>query len=277
MKMAKLRPGWVTAVATILLALCLTPKVSAHTSVERIRRIASNGTTVGPEGFARGYWPRLKELNYYDEANTYRITNISQKLIPAFQRTSNYTQERPPLTAAPGDLLALQYLENGHVTLWMNAPMRAKNRGTVYVYGTYDLNPDANLLDVHYQWNAQGTGGDGKGKLIATRNFDDGRCYQDNVQWAASERRAEHPITQDGAWAYPQLFCQNDIALPTDLQVGKPYTLVWVWDWPQLTKNVTYSPSSAPGAPPGDDGAKVVVTEICKYPSSLPIGSVEFC
>lgn len=28
------------------------------------------------------------------------------------------------------------------------------------------------------------------------------------------------------------LWCQNDIALPTDIPTGKPYTLYWVWDWP---------------------------------------------
>lgn len=32
------------------------------------------------------------------------------------------------------------------------------------------------------------------------------------------------------------LWCQQDISLPQNIPIGKPYTLYWVWDWPTMPK-----------------------------------------
>lgn len=288
--MAKTRPGWQTRgwQTRILATLCLillqvVLPAEAHTNVERLLRVAGNGTTVGAEGFARGFWPRSTP-GFFDNANVYlvppngnvaKVIRPDDKIAHPSQRTSNYTASNPPLKAAPGDMIALQYQENGHTTLPDNQPNKTLNRGTVYIYGTANLEPNANLLDIHYQWNAKGTGGDGKGQLLATRNFDDGRCYQDNQQSIAEERRNQFPKTNEAPMG-DNLWCQNDLALPTNLPAGKPYTLIWVWDWPTMDRaNVKVPPSSAPGAAPGENGAKVLIPEL--YTTIMDIDIVDPC
>jgi hypothetical protein len=84
------------------------------------------------------------------------------------------------LEAAPGDYIAIMHLENGHTTLPHNQPNKPRNRGTIYFYGTTQPKEQEKLFDVHLLWNKQGTGGDKRGKLLATRNYDDGQCYQPN-------------------------------------------------------------------------------------------------
>ncbi|OIW26119.1 hypothetical protein CONLIGDRAFT_518973 [Coniochaeta ligniaria NRRL 30616] len=284
--MAKTRPGWqnrVLAPFLLFLSFALL-QVNAHSSVERLMRIAPNGTTIGAEGFPRGFWPRTAP-GYYDNANIYLIPPDNTTRLPIilpddkiahqFQHTSNYSTAYPPLKAAPGDMVILQYQENGHTTIPTAQVNKTLNRGTVYIYGTASLSPDANLLDIHYQWNAQGTGGDGKGQLLATRNFDDGRCYQDNKQAIAEQRRKQFPKTVEQPMG-DNLWCQNDLALPADLPVGKPYTVIWVWDWPSMDRNdVAVPPSSAPGAAPGVDGARVVTPEL--YTTVIDIDVVDPC
>jgi len=272
--MAKTRPGWELRIfMAIFMILLFAFPVAAHTSVERLLRVASNGTTILPAGYPRGFWPRVAP-GYYDNANVYLVPpngNTSKEIRPddkiahKSQRTSNYTAGYPRLTAGPGDLIVLQYQENGHTTLPQNQPNKPLNRGTVYIYGTAEFNGEANLLDIHYQWNAKGTGGDGKGKLLATRNFDDGRCYETNDGPMAAQRRRDFNKTVEDPMG-AALWCQNNLFLPTDLSVGQPYTLIWVWDWPFMDRpDVKVPPSSAPGAPPGQGGAKVHIPELCKY------------
>lgn len=88
-------------------------------------------------------------------------------------------------------------------------------------------------MDVHKVWNKEGTGGDKRGVLLATRNFDDGRCYQVNGDSISKQRQSEFPHTADQLMGV-NLWCQSDIALPSNAPSGKPYTLYWVWDWPTL-------------------------------------------
>lgn len=253
--------------------LALASHSAAHSNVERLMRIAPNGTMVGKEGFPRGFVSRTNPA-YSDPAVGWllppngrpdgKVIHPDDKVASPPQRVANYTNELPMLVASPGDLIALQYQENGHVTLPDNQPNKALNRGTIYIYGTTELAPDANLLDILYQWTPDGTGGDGKGSLLATRNFDDGQCYQLNggpisqTRVATFAKSAENPMGQN-------LWCQSDVALPSGLAVGKPYTLIWIWDWPTLDRpDVAAPPSSAPGAAAGTNGAKVEIPEICK-------------
>ena len=147
------------------------------------------------------------------------------------QQTQIQGSGLPRLSAAPGSLVALRYQENGHVTLPQNQPGKPPNRGSVYIYGTTQPKPDENFLDVFNQWNADGTGGDKRGKLLATQPFDDGHCYQVNSGSISQQRLQQYPHPADQLMG-ADLWCQNDIKLPIDAVSGKPYTLYWVWDWP---------------------------------------------
>jgi hypothetical protein len=136
----------------------------------------------------------------------------------------------PSLVAAPQDHVALRYEENGHVTKFATNPGKPSGRGTVFVYGTkQSLNSDT-YLGIHRVWNTEGTGGDQRGKLIATRPFDDGQCFQQNGQPLSNERKqlADFQST-DG-----DLFCQTDILIPAEAGTSGTYTLYWVWEWPTL-------------------------------------------
>ena len=147
-------------------------------------------------------------------------------------QSSQYQADGSPrLQAAPGALIALRYQENGHVTLPNNQPGKPPNRGLVYIYGTSQPKFPELFLDVFGKWNADGTGGDKRGKLLATQPFDDGYCYQINSGNISTDRQAQHPHEADKLMGQ-DLWCQNDIAIPSDAATGKPYTLYWVWDWP---------------------------------------------
>lgn len=147
------------------------------------------------------------------------------------------------LQAAAGDFVALRYQENGHVTLPQNQLGKAPNRGTVFIYGTTDPSETDTFLAIHNKWNAAGTGGDKRGKLIATQDYDDSRCYQVNGGDISVSRQKEFPHQFDPLMG-TDIWCQNNIALPSDLPAGKPYTLYWVWDWATL-------PNIDPGLPDG--------------------------
>ncbi|KAB5549930.1 hypothetical protein GE09DRAFT_189444 [Coniochaeta sp. 2T2.1] len=280
--MAKRGPDIRILAALMLLILALLPGTDAHSGVERLIRIAINGTMIGPEGFPRGFWPRTAP-GYYDNGNYHLIPansdhrNLTKNdpLAHEYQRVSNYTEKNPPLKAAPGDMVALQYQENGHTTKPNPKLKKPLNRGTVWIYGTSNLKGDTPLLDVLYSWNVQGTGGNGNGKLLATRNFDDGHCHEVNDGPIATQRTkdfekpAEDPM---GA----NLWCQTDLALPNDLPAGQKYTLIWIWDWPSMLEpNVAIPPSSARGAPPSEEGVYIEYPEI--YVTVMDIDIVDPC
>ncbi|KAL8795812.1 MAG: hypothetical protein Q9195_001692 [Heterodermia aff. obscurata] len=213
---------------------------SAHTWVEQMRVIAPNGTfTTGAPGYARSNAKRLPGVDP-DKAMVHILppdgtpvdVGISPKdpMCMPSQAQATQSSDSPRLKAAPGDMVALRYQENGHVTLPNTNPGKAPNRGTVYVYGTTQPSPTENFLDVFKQWNADGSGGNKKGKLLATQNFDDGQCYQMNAGPISAARQQKFPHKADPVMGQ-DLWCQNNLILPKDLPTGKPYTLYWVWDW----------------------------------------------
>lgn len=210
----------------------------AHSWIEQLTVIAPNGTFVGPPGYARGNVLRTSP-GFSDPTMTYLIppdgsSNVilpTDQMCMATQRTFNQTDGSPRLQAAPGAAIALRYQENGHVTLPQNQPGKPANRGHVYVYGTTDPRANESFLAIHNVWNSQGTGGDGRGVLLSVQNFDDGRCYQVN-NGNISEYRQEKFKHVANQLMGANLWCQQDIRLPSNLPVGKPYTLYWVWDWP---------------------------------------------
>lgn len=245
------------ALATLL---ALVTNAEAHSWVEQLTVIASNGTFIGTPGYARGNYPRTAS-GFSDPTMTYLIppstrANVTQllpsdKLCKGTQQDQSQSDGSPRLQASAGAAIALRYQENGHVTLPANQPGKPKNRGTVYVYGTTQPKVGEKLLDVYGVWTSDGTGGDGRGVLLSTQNFDDGRCYQVNGGDISETRQKEytHEASQlTGA----DLWCQQDIQLPTTAPSGKLYTLYWVWNWP-----------TAPGADPTYPQGKTEIYTTC--------------
>ncbi|CAK7268531.1 hypothetical protein SEPCBS119000_003109 [Sporothrix epigloea] len=238
----------------ISLFLLAVQPVSAHSWVEQLKTIAPNGTLSSAVGYIRGYVSR-EMPGFYDDMDNFMIPPngrptgneilANDSLCHPSQTIGNYTADFPMLTVTPGGFIALQYQENGHVTLPNVNPTKPLNRGTVYIYGTTQPSSNELFLNVFQNWTADGTGGDGRGRLLATRNFDDGQCYQINNDKISVSRQvqfkkeAQNPQGAD-------LWCQNDIQLPSDLAIGTNYTLYWIWNWP--TFNVAGSPTDVPSA-----------------------------
>ncbi|KAL4929997.1 uncharacterized protein BDV17DRAFT_52707 [Aspergillus undulatus] len=220
----------------VLIALLFT-SAYAHSWVEQLMVIAPNGTFVGSPGYPRGYVAR-SDPSFSDPTMMYRLpvapnpeVTKSDNLCKDTQRKQIQPDGYPRLQASAGAAVAIRFQENGHVTLPENTPGKPKNRGTLYIYGTSEPKEDEQFLDVHKVWTEDGTGGDGRGALLAKRDYDDGRCYQVNGNEISTTRQKEFPHEVDPNMGM-DLWCQADIALPSNAPYGKPYTLYWIWDWP---------------------------------------------
>jgi hypothetical protein len=154
------------------------------------------------------------------------------------QTIGNQIAGSPALIAKAGDMVALRYQENGHVTLPQNQPGKPTNRGTIFIYGTTQPSNSDTLLGIHGVWTTDGKGGDGRGVLLATRNFDDGQCYQVNSGSISKARQKEFPH-QANQLMGANLWCQSDVTLPTSIS-SSTYTLYWVWDWPTAPGTVGF-------------------------------------
>ena len=234
-----------TTAAALVASFILLAPAAAHSWVQQLTLIDSTGMFTGTPGYARNYTPRsapgftdkllVHLLPPSDPLLARDVDTEGIKPTDAMCRKSQQEQFQsdgsPRLSATPGSMIALRYEENGHVTLPENQPGKPANRGNVFIYGTSEPKPNENFLDVFKQWNAEGTGGDKRGKLLATQPFDDGRCFQVNGGPVSTTRQKEYPHTADKEMGM-DIWCQNDIKLPSDLPTEKPYTLYWVWDWP---------------------------------------------
>ncbi|TDZ60587.1 hypothetical protein CTRI78_v004907 [Colletotrichum trifolii] len=210
----------------ILLA-CLLGFVASHSWVEELLRVASNGTLVGPSGYSDGWNGRGAGFN--DDLYTNRLPSQGVKMC----KTAGQPQPAsfPHLTAAPGDFISLRYQENGHVTKPESPGRKPLNRGTIFIYGTTQPKLDDTVFDAHRQWTVDGKGGDGRGRLLATRNYDDLQCHQVNDSPISQKRKAEfaHTAIQpmgDNIW------CQAAFQIPEDVAQGASYSIYWVWSWP---------------------------------------------
>ena len=243
-----------SAVAALAAVANLVAPITAHSWVEEMDVIdPKTGAFTGTPGYCRNNTKR-GDPSFADPLMVHILPSMGQPsieerdTIPALDTTGihpndtmcKHTQQTqyqsdgsPRLQAAPGALVSLRYQENGHVTLPQNQPGKPPNRGLVYVYGTSQPKTPELLLDVFGQWNEDGTGGDKRGKLLATQPFDDGRCYQVNGGNISEARKAQYPHTPDQLMG-ADLWCQNNIALPTDIETGKPLTIYWLWSWPTL-------------------------------------------
>ncbi|KAL4878398.1 hypothetical protein BJY04DRAFT_229782 [Aspergillus karnatakaensis] len=226
----------------ILLALFFTTSW-AHSWVEQLMIIAPNGSFIDSPGYPRGNVLRSNP-SFNDVAMSYLVSTDGY-LCKESQRKQVQTDGSPRLQASAGAAIALRFQENGHVTIPLTPPGKPDNRGTIYVYGTTDPKEDEKFQEIHKVWNEDGSGGDGRGVLLAKRNYDDGRCYQKNSEQISQRRQKEFPHEID-QYMGEDLWCQADIALPSNVPTGKPYTLYWVWDWPTL-------PGIDPGTPQGKE------------------------
>jgi hypothetical protein len=233
-------------VSCLLLLSTIASLAAGHSWVEQLTVVANNGSFVGEPGFARGNVlrtspgfsdPTMVNLIPPNGRSTGLTVLSTDSMCRPSQQTQNQTEGSPRLQALAGQRVALRYQENGHVSLPQNQPGKPSNRGTVFVYATNDSQPTDTLLAIHRVWNEAGTGGDGRGVLLAQQDFDDGRCYQINSGTISVSRQATFPHVPDTLQG-ANLWCQNDIVLPASAQVGSPLTLYWVWDWP-----------TAPGTP----------------------------
>lgn len=220
-----------------LLFLLFGQNTIAHSWVEQINLIAPNGTMVGAAGYPRGNSPRGAGFN--EAQMVHLIPQGRPDVLPsdnicgASQRQYEANPASPRLKASPGQAVALRYQENGHVTIPGSPPGKPPKGGVVFVYGTSNPSPNDALMSIHRQWTADGKGGDGRGRLLGTANYDDGQCYQINDKEISKQRQQQFKH----AFVQPQgdnLWCQTDVLLPNDLPAGKAFTLYWVWDWPTM-------------------------------------------
>lgn len=243
---------------TTLAALAVAPLAMGHTWIEQLRNVNDKGEYVGEYGYPRGMVSKT-DTGYTGDSMNWLLPVQPKVFIDETSplcHTSQTKQEQssdkyPRLQAVPGGFVAMRYMENGHVTMVDPATGLGKPEkgGTVFVYGTTSPKEDEKLVDV-LRWTQNGTGGDARGVLLATNNFDDGRCYEVNDTPISQERRVSDPNfamgqVSDGPGNYP-LFCETNVKVPDNATEGKPYTFYWVWQW-------NTAPNVDPGLPTGKD------------------------
>lgn len=200
--------------------------VQAHTWVEMIRRISTSGAFVGETGYAMGHMNR-SDTGFADTLVQVKITDVTTNpTVCGDIGKAGYTNALyPQLSASPGEYVAMQYAENGHVSFPDLTPRGFKG-GNVMIYATTEDVNDVGINDALYSWNAEGTGGNGKGKLIGSHFFDDGQCFENpNASPIRAERAADTNLTS--------LLCQSVSQLPEDLETDGTVNLLWIWDWAQ--------------------------------------------
>ena len=226
---------------SLLCLALLSSTVVAHTWIEQMQVIGTNGSYIGDYGYPRGYVSRT-DAGFNGFSNKWQLpspdtdtsrTRITDKMMACHpnQRTPNYSQQYPKLSVAPGAYVAMKYLENGHVTQPFIPAGKPEGSGTVWIYGTYSPSDAETLVDV-LSWTADGKGGNGKGFLMTAQNYDDGRCYQINQSPTSVNRQMtdgnhapSQPTSQLEQW------CESDLLVPSNSQVGKTLTVYWVWGW----------------------------------------------
>lgn len=215
---------------------------TGHSWVEQLMNIAANGTMVGEPGYQRGFIAR-NDPNFSDDNMVNKIlvstldpNTVQQSLKDTPMCKSSQQQPQQPsgnfprLKASPGSVVALRYLENGHVTKPDTPPNKPPGSGTVLVYGTYNPKADEKLLDVWNSWTQDGSGGDKRGFLLSNTTFDDKQCYEKNGSPISTQRQQAFPKQNDQLQG-ANLWCQVDLVIPSNAKAGQPMTLYWVWDW----------------------------------------------
>ena len=230
-----------TILKVAVCGLALSRSVSAHTWVEQMQVIGTNGSYIGDYGYPRGYVART-DPGFTGFSNKWQLpspdtdtgrTRITDSMLLCHpsQRTATYSSQYPQLSVAPGSYVALKYLENGHVTQPFIPAGKPAGSGTVFIFGTYEPSATETLVDV-LSWTKDGKGGNGKGWLMAAQNYDDGRCHQLNQAPISINRQmtdGNHPPGQPTVQL--EQTCEADLLIPSDSQIGRTLTTYFVWDW----------------------------------------------
>jgi hypothetical protein len=230
---------------TIVAALAVAPVALSHTWIEQMRNVNDKGQYVGEYGYARGMFGKTDpgfdgtkmnfEIPAYQGGKIF-IQNDTLLCHPSQRKQQQSQDKYPRLQAVPGGFIAMRYMENGHITKPNNQAGKPAHAGTIFVYGTTQPKENEKIADV-LRWTQDGKGGDSRGLLLTTNNFDDGRCYEINDTPIHQERAKEFPnyamgqADTKGPGNYP-LFCETNVQIPKAAATGKPYTIYWVWQWP---------------------------------------------
>lgn len=234
-------PTFINGLA-ILMWSSLELQAAGHTWIDQLVVIAPSHAFVGNYGYPRGYVARSDD-DFTAAKNTYLLPAAdslrsridgTDLLCLETQRVQSQSPSWPRLKAAPGDWVALRYAENGHVTLPWNTPGKPEYGGTAYIYGTNWPTAEEKILDVLH-WTTDGTGGDYRGRLLAASNFDDGRCHQINDGSISLQRQQKYPnFASNSTQVRNELYCESDVKISEDAQLGSTYTLYWIWEWPTV-------------------------------------------
>jgi hypothetical protein len=222
------------ASASALLIICSV----AHSWVEQLQVVHSNGYYIGKPGYSRGYVPR-NSPSFADALLTYKLppNGEGRSKINATDLLCSHTQQQwsdqqtnqwPQLQAQAGDYIAIKYLENGHVTQPDIQSGKPGSGGLVYIYATTQPQINEKLANV-LRWTPQGDLT--QGRLLAVNNFDDGRCYQISNSPISQERQKSFPDSVPGS--IHEQWCETDIQIPFDAPAGG-LSIFWVWQWPTL-------------------------------------------
>jgi hypothetical protein len=234
----------ISRIVITLFVLLFAQLVLSHSWVEQLSNIASDGSYYR-FGYPRGFVDKGLDANFDQNTNMWllppagqnpNLINSSNLLCHPSQRTPIQSPTFPRLQATAGGTVAMRYAENGHVTTpggGKDLVGKPAKGGTVFVFGTQQPHTEEKIFDV-LRWTRDGSGGDQRGLLLAAQNFDDERCYQlrsDVALVAVRKAQTPNPIAGQPGSEH-ELLCETDVKLPEDAQVGAPYTLYWVWQWP---------------------------------------------
>ena len=262
-----------TSLALLAAISSLIIKTRAHSWIEQMQVISDNGSFTGNMGYARGYMART-DPGYNGDTMDYLVPaletgrtriNSSDLLCHPSQLTSNYTSNYPMLQVSPGGYVSMKYLENGHVTLPQNQAGKPKAAGTIFVYGSTQPKNDEKIVDV-LAWSHDGTGGDGRGSLLAAQNFDDGRCHQINSGAISTQRQQQFPDrVPDQPTSNVEQWCETDLEIPSSAAPNSRMTLYWIWQWPT-------APGVDPIYPNGKDEYYTTCADIESSPMLSQLG-----
>ncbi|KXJ91235.1 hypothetical protein Micbo1qcDRAFT_225087 [Microdochium bolleyi] len=224
------------AAKALVALLAVAPLADAHSWVEFLKRINPDGSFAKGTGYPIPYVARGAP-GFSDDALINRIVDTKSNPSVCKQGNFKYSKDAPRLSAAAGDYVAMLYEENGHVTQ-PGITKRPYRSGNVYVYGTLKKTAETGINDVLYSWNAQGTGGDKRGQLLATHFYDDGQCYQ-NLGGVEPDPQANIYTNRRKKYGATAIDCQSAFRLPTNLPEKGIYNVMWVWDWPLITGDNT--------------------------------------
>ncbi|KAH7347085.1 hypothetical protein BKA66DRAFT_432817 [Pyrenochaeta sp. MPI-SDFR-AT-0127] len=244
---------------TAVAVLAAAPVAFGHTWIEQLRNINEQGEYVGEYGYPRGMVsktdPGFNGFSMNIELPAYQgrvYINEDTPLCHPSQTKQVQSQDKyPRLQAVPGGFIAMRYQENGHVTKPDNQKGKPEKGGTIFVYGTTEPRENEKLVNV-LQWTEDGQGGNKRGVLLTTNDFDDGRCYETNETPVSQERRKSDPNfamgqVVDGVPGNYPLMCETNVQLPKTAALDETYTLYWVWQWNTAPGGVD------PGLPEGKD------------------------